>query len=62
MHFPSSIADSMVEKLSSSNIISAASLQTSVPAIPIEIPTSALLIATPSLTPSPVMATTCPFA
>lgn len=39
-------------------IISAESLATSVPVIPIEIPISAFLIAGESLTPSPVTATT----
>ncbi len=40
--------------------MSDASLVTSVPVIPIAIPISAALIAGASLTPSPVIATTCP--
>lgn len=40
--------------------MSAASLATSVPVIPIETPISAFLIAGESLTPSPVTATTYP--
>merc|ERR1719480_64888 len=54
---PSSMAERIVEKSSSSRMTSAASLHTSVPVTPIATPTSALLTATPSLTPSPVMAT-----
>lgn len=45
-------------KLSSSKTISEAFLATSVPAIPIEKPTSAFLRAGASLVPSPVTATT----
>lgn len=45
-------------KLSSSRMISAASLATSVPAIPIAKPTSAFFRAAASLVPSPVTATT----
>ena len=45
-------------KLSSNNIIAAASLATSVPAIPIANPTSAFFNAGASLVPSPVTATT----
>ena len=45
-------------KSSFKRIISAASLATSVPVIPIAIPISALLIAGESFTPSPVTATT----
>ena len=51
---------SIVEKLSSVKIMSAASLQTSVPACPIASPMSALLTATASFVPSPVMATILP--
>ncbi len=47
-------------KSSLSKIISAASLATSVPVIPIDMPISAFLIAGESLTPSPVTATTSP--
>ena len=47
-------------KESSSKIISAASLATSDPVIPMEIPISAYLMAGESLTPSPVTATTYP--
>jgi hypothetical protein len=47
-------------KSSFNNIISAASLATSVPVIPIEIPISAFFIAGLSFTPSPVTATTYP--
>lgn len=47
-------------KSSLSRIIEAASLATSVPVIPIEIPRSAFLMAGESLTPSPVTATTSP--
>jgi hypothetical protein len=50
----------MVEKLSSVRIITAASLVTSVPVIPIAIPMSAFLIAGASLPPSPVIATIWP--
>jgi len=50
----------MVVKLSSTRIISAASFDTSVPVFPIAMPMSALRRATASLTPSPVMPTTCP--
>ena len=49
-------------KLSSNNIISAASLATYVPAIPIAKPTSALFKAGASLVPSPVTATTDPLS
>jgi hypothetical protein len=54
---PSSIPITMEEKSSSRRIISAASLATSDPVIPIETPISAFLIAGESLTPSPVTAT-----
>ncbi len=47
----------MVLKLSSTNIISAASLDTSVPVIPIAQPMSAFFSAGASFTPSPVIAT-----
>ena len=50
----------MVAKLSSSKIISLASLLTSVPVMPMAIPISACLRAGASLTPSPVMATNLP--
>lgn len=51
---------SYLEKLSSNNIIPAASLATSVPAIPMAKPTSAFLRAGASFVPSPVTATTSP--
>lgn len=50
----------MVWKSSLTNIISAASLHTSVPFLPMAMPMSAFLRATPSLTPSPVMPTMLP--
>ena len=50
----------MVEKLSSVRIITAASLVTSVPVMPIAMPMSAFFNAGASLTPSPVMATMSP--
>ena len=50
----------IVAKLSSVNIIDAASFDTSVPVIPIAIPISACLSAGASLTPSPVIATILP--
>lgn len=50
----------IVLKSSSTRIMSAASLQTSVPFLPIAIPISAFFRATPSLTPSPVMPTIIP--
>ena len=50
----------MVAKLSSVRIITAASLETSVPVIPIATPMSAAFSAGASLTPSPVIATTLP--
>jgi len=50
----------MVEKLSSVRIITAASLVTSVPVMPIAMPMSALFSAGASLTPSPVIATMRP--
>ena len=51
----------MVEKLSSVRIITAASLVTSVPVMPIAMPMSAFFSAGASLTPSPVMATIWPW-
>ena len=54
---PYSTAATILAKLSSVKIISAASLATSVPVMPIAIPISALLSAGASLTPSPVIAT-----
>ncbi|KAH3682677.1 hypothetical protein WICPIJ_006340 [Wickerhamomyces pijperi] len=57
---PSSMAFKIVEKSSSVKTISEASLATSVPILPIEIPISANFKAGASLTPSPVMATTSP--
>ena len=56
---PSSMAFTMLAKLSSSSTMSAASLATSVPAIPIAMPMCALLSAGASFTPSPVTATIC---
>ena len=56
----SSAALTIVEKLSSVRTITAASLVTSVPVIPIAIPMSAFFSAGASLTPSPVIATMCP--
>ena len=58
---PSSMALTMLAKLSSSRMMSAASLATSVPDRPIAMPMSAALSAGASLTPSPVTATTSPF-
>ena len=55
---PSETASTIVEKLSSVRIISAAPFATSVPVIPIAQPISAALSAGASLTPSPVIATT----
>ena len=59
---PSSTAASMELKLSSVSTMSAASLETSVPVIPMATPISACFNAGASFTPSPVMATTWPFA
>mmetsp|Transcript_17021 Transcript_17021/g.33431 ORF Transcript_17021/g.33431 Transcript_17021/m.33431 type:complete len:436 (+) Transcript_17021:1264-2571(+) len=56
---PSSTATTMVAKLSSASTILAASLDTSVPVIPIATPMLAALSAGASLTPSPVMEHTC---
>ena len=50
----------MVAKLSSARIMEAASLETSVPVIPMATPMSAFFKAGASLTPSPVMETTFP--
>ena len=55
---PISTATTIVAKLSSASTISPASFVTSVPAIPIATPMSAVLSAAASLTPSPVIATT----
>ena len=55
---PSSTAASMEAKSSSVSTMSAASLATSVPVMPMATPMSACLRAGASLTPSPVMATT----
>ena len=54
------MAMTMVAKLSSLRTMSAASLATSVPLMPMATPMSACLRAGASLTPSPVMATTSP--
>src|SRR5665647_3516020 len=51
----------MVAKLSSVRIITAASLETSVPVMPMATPMSAFFNAGASLTPSPVMATMLSF-
>ena len=56
------IPSTIVLKLSSVSIISAAFLDTSVPEIPIAIPTSALFSAGASFIPSPVTATTSPLS
>mmetsp|Transcript_9645 Transcript_9645/g.24918 ORF Transcript_9645/g.24918 Transcript_9645/m.24918 type:complete len:303 (+) Transcript_9645:842-1750(+) len=60
MERPSSMAATIVAKLSSASTMSAASLATSVPAMPIATPMAACLSAGASLTPSPVMAGTSP--
>ena len=62
IRLPSSTADTIVAKLSSVNITSAASFATSVPTFPIAHPMSDVFNAGLSFTPSPVMATTSPFA
>ena len=54
---PSRTAFTMVEKLSSSKIMWAASLETSVPVMPMAMPMFALFSEGASFTPSPVMAT-----
>ncbi|KAK2186780.1 hypothetical protein NP493_189g03019 [Ridgeia piscesae] len=61
MRRPSSTPVTIEAKLSSSRIMSAACLLTSLPAIPIATPISAFLRAGESLTPSPVTATICPW-
>ncbi len=58
---PPSTAVTIVAKLSSASTMSAASLVTSVPVMPMATPISACLRAGASFTPSPVMATICPF-
>ena len=60
MALPSATADTMDAKLSSASTMSAACFATIVPE-PIAMPMSALFSAGASLTPSPVMATTCPY-
>ena len=57
---PYETAFTIVAKLSSVRIITAASFDTSVPVIPIATPMSAVLSAGASFTPSPVIATTLP--
>ena len=57
---PSSMALTMLAKLSSVSTMSAASLETSVPVMPMAMPMLAVLSAGASLMPSPVMATMCP--
>ena len=57
---PFSTALTMVAKLSSVRIMTAASLETSVPVIPMATPISAFFSAGASFTPSPVMATMRP--
>ena len=58
---PSSTAETIVAKLSSVSITSAASFATSVPTIPMAHPMSAVFNAGLSFTPSPVIATISPF-
>mmetsp|Transcript_120295 Transcript_120295/g.285840 ORF Transcript_120295/g.285840 Transcript_120295/m.285840 type:complete len:212 (+) Transcript_120295:966-1601(+) len=60
MRRPSSIANTMVEKLSSMSTRSLAFWVTAVPVMPMATPTSAFLKAGASLTPSPVIATIWP--
>ena len=55
---PCLTASTMVAKLSSVSVMSAAPLATSVPVMPMAQPMSAALSAGASFTPSPVMATT----
>ena len=62
MRRPSSTATTMVAKSSSARTMSAASLDTSVPVMPIATPMSDRRRAGASLTPSPVIATTAPRA
>ncbi len=57
---PHMIAFTIEAKLSSNSTIAEASLATSVPAIPMENPTSAVLSAGASFVPSPVTATVSP--
>ena len=57
---PSRTASTMVVKLSSVSVMSAAPLATSVPVMPMAQPMSAALSAGASLTPSPVMETISP--
>ena len=57
---PSSTAATIEAKLSSASTMSAASLETSVPVMPIATPMSAVFSAGASLTPSPVIATIAP--
>jgi hypothetical protein len=52
----------MEAKLSSVRVMSAASLLTSVPVMPMATPMSAFLSAGASFTPSPVIATRCPLS
>lgn len=59
---PSSIAFTIVAKLSSANTISDANFATSVPDSPIAIPIWAYFKAGASLTPSPVIATISPYS
>ncbi|HEX8108961.1 MAG TPA: hypothetical protein VF516_14615, partial [Kofleriaceae bacterium] len=59
---PSRIAATMVAKLSSASTMSDTSRVTSVPVLPIAIPTWASRSAGASLTPSPVIATIAPRA
>ena len=61
IRLPSAMALTIVEKLSSNKIRFAASLLTSVPAIPMAMPIVAALSEGASFTPSPVMAVKCPF-
>ena len=55
-------AETIVAKLSSPRIMFEASLVTSVPVTPMAMPMSAVFSAGASLTPSPVIATTLPWA
>ena len=57
---PLTTARTMVAKLSSARIMDAASLETSVPVMPMATPMSAFFSAGASLTPSPVMETMQP--
>ncbi len=57
---PSPTAATTEAKLSSARFMSPASLATSVPVMPMAMPILAAFKAGASLTPSPVMATTCP--